>query len=67
MKEKPVSAGVQNLRNFGYPGCNKDNILTDEIYKAFFVSMLRDNKGYSSEVDDAIDELLLECGNEDGK
>ena len=61
MKDKLIAAGVQNLRNYGYPRCNKDNILTDQIYKEFFISMLKDNKGYGSLSDKAIDELLLIC------
>jgi len=59
MKEKLIAAGVKNLREFGYPSCNKENILTDLVYKQFFASMLKDNKGNGKEIDKAIDELLL--------
>jgi hypothetical protein len=59
MKDKLIAAGVNNLRTYGYPDCNAENILTDPIYKAFFCSMLRDNKGNGDEIDSAIDELLL--------
>ena len=59
MKEKLIEAGVKNLRAFGYPHCNKDNILTDAIYRAFFAEMLKDNKGKAgADFDKAIDELL---------
>lgn len=58
MKEKLIAAGVKNLKEFGYPNCNAQNILTDEIYKAFFKRMLDDNKGQRDDVDKAIDELL---------
>jgi hypothetical protein len=61
MKEKLIAAGVKNLHTYGYPKCNKDNILTDDIYKAFFASMLKDNKGHGAEIDKAIDELLVVC------
>lgn len=61
MKDKLMAAGVKNLHEFGYPKCNAENILTDQIYKAFFVSMLKDNKGHSPQVDKAIDELLVIC------
>lgn len=37
-----VKAGVRNLRDFGYPGCNEENILTATLYRAFFVKMLED-------------------------
>ena len=61
MRDKLISAGVKNLKTFGYPDCNKDNILTDQIYKAFFTSMLKENKGHSKAVDKVIDDLLLVC------
>ena len=57
-KEKLIAAGVRNLKEFGYPQCNKENILTDAIFKAFFASMLKDNKGHGDETDKAIDELI---------
>ncbi len=61
MKDQLIAAGVKNLNAYGYPKCNKDNILTDQIYKAFFVSMLKDNKGNGVLIDKAIDELLAIC------
>jgi hypothetical protein len=66
MKDKLIEAGVRNLREFGYPHCTKDNITTDLIYKSFFVSMLKDNKGHSKEIDAAIDELIALCVCESG-
>ena len=57
-KENMISAGVRNLKEFGYPQCDKENILTDDIFKAFFASMLKDNKGHGADTDKAIDELL---------
>ena len=62
MKEKLIAAGVKNLHAFGYPKCDQYNILTDQVYKAFFVSMLKDNKGNGESIDKAIDELLAVCG-----
>jgi len=38
-----IQAGIRNLREFGYPDVNAENILTDRVYSAFFVSMLRDS------------------------
>jgi hypothetical protein len=62
MKAKLIAAGVNNLRTYGYPGCDKENILTDPIYTAFFVSMLKDNIGKGGDVvDAAIGELLAKC------
>lgn len=59
IKEKLLIAGVKNLKEFGYPEVNKENILTDIIYAGFFKSMLLDNKGQAGkQVDTVIDELL---------
>lgn len=55
-----ISAGVKNLRTYGYPKVNADNILTDQVYAAFFVGMLKDNRGHAPDVDRAIDDLLTE-------
>lgn len=40
LRDQLISAGVRNLQKYGYPSVDKDNILTDEIYSAFFRSML---------------------------
>ena len=61
IKTKLIAAGVKNLKAFGYPKCDKKNILTDSLYKAFFASLLKDNKGNGSDIDQAIDELLTVC------
>lgn len=61
MRDELISEGVNNLRAYGYLNCNKDNILTNQLYKAFFASMLNDNKGHSLHVDKEIDGLLADC------
>jgi hypothetical protein len=56
-----IAAGVKNLKEYGYPDVNETNILTDTIYKAFFVSMLTDNLRKSSkQIDNVIDNLIKE-------
>jgi hypothetical protein len=59
IKAKLIAGGVRNLNEYGYPNCNKENIITDEIYKAFFSSMLKQNKG-RKDIDEAIDSLLAQ-------
>lgn len=39
-----LKAGVKNLKTFGYPDVNQENILTDMIYREFFRSMLTDEE-----------------------
>ena len=62
MKDKLIAAGVKNLKEFGYPGVNSGNILTDSTYKAFFKKMLEENKGQRADVDKAIEDLLRQIG-----
>lgn len=60
IKSYLLKKGVENLKEFGYPYANEENILTDIVYSQFFRSMLRDSKGESTiQVDRIIDELLL--------
>lgn len=58
IREHLLKAGVKNLKEFGYPEVTTENILTDEIYKAFFKSMLEDNKGIDKQLDTVIEQLL---------
>lgn len=64
IESKLIAAGVKNLKEFGYPKCNSENILTDMVYKQFFMSMLEDNRGKSKAIDAAIDSLLVKCNGE---
>lgn len=57
-----IDAGVKNLKAYGYPEVDAENILTDRIYSAFFKSMLNDNNGHGREIDKAIDGLLADIG-----
>lgn len=57
-KDALVIAGVRNLKEFGYPHVTAANILTDDLYSAFFRSMLEDNRGRG--VDAEIDALLAD-------
>lgn len=62
MREKLIAAGVRNLHEFGYKNCTAENIMTDDIYKLFFKSMLEENKGNGEAIDKEIDTLLSEIG-----
>jgi hypothetical protein len=58
MRDKLIKAGVRNLKEYGYPDANADNILTDMIYAGFFKSMLEDNRGLGADAE--IDTLIAE-------
>ena len=60
IREHLLKAGVKNLKEFGYPEVTTETILTDEVYRMFFKSMLEDNLGNGKQVDEVINQLLLE-------
>lgn len=62
IETKIVGAGVKNLKEFGYPHCNAQNILNDQIYSAFFRRMLEDNlgKGYDESIKSLLQKLPKE-------
>jgi hypothetical protein len=63
MRDKLLKAGVANLKKFGYPSVNTENILTNRVYSMFFKEMLDDNAGISAEADTVIEELKEEIKN----
>lgn len=46
-----LAAGVKNLRRFGYPKCTAENILVDQVYKAFFKAVLEDEENITDNAD----------------
>jgi Iap family predicted aminopeptidase len=58
IREHLLKAGVKNLKEFGYPEVTTETILTDEVYKEFFKSMLVENLGNGKQVDEVINQLL---------
>ena len=60
IREHLLKAGVKNLKEFGYPEVTTKTILTDEVYKIFYKSMLEDNLGNGNQVDEVINQLLSE-------
>lgn len=59
-----LDAGIKNLNDFGYTDVNKETIITDMVYSAFFKKMLQENKGQSTDqIDNVIDGLLLKIVN----
>jgi hypothetical protein len=63
MRDRLVSAGVKQLRDFGYPKCNASNITKDKIYRLFFLKMLegtRDDEKATKAMKGAASALILE-------
>lgn len=56
MEQKIIEQGVKNLKEYGYSDVNSKNILTDNIFSAFFLSMLEDNLGKGQ--DEVINKLI---------
>jgi len=57
-----IRAGVKNLKAFGYPGVNSENILTDHIYREFFKAQLEatENYGINSDIEAVRLKILAE-------
>jgi hypothetical protein len=62
IREHLLKAGVKNLKEFGYPEVTTETILTDEVYKEFFKSMLEENLGNGKQVDEVINQFLSDVG-----
>jgi hypothetical protein len=61
IRQHLLSAGVRNLKEFGYPEVTTETILTDKVYYEFFKSMLNDNLGLGNQqIDEVINNLLTE-------
>lgn len=56
-----IRKAIQNMKEFGYENVTTENILTDEVYKLYFKSMLDENVGQGgNQVNIVITELLKE-------
>lgn len=60
MRSQIIRDCINNIKEFGYPDVNSENIFKDEIYSRFFRSILEQNLGENSFVDCAITDLLKE-------
>ena len=59
MRELLIKNGVANLKKFGYPSVNADNILTDPIFSAFFRGNLEEWADLDNMVVQQAAQLLL--------
>lgn len=59
LKDEIIKNAVKNLKTYGYPLVDKTNIFTDEIYSAFFKSILKDNlgKGFDLEINNLLKDI----------
>jgi len=57
-----IDQAVKNMHEFGYSHVNSKNILTDEVYKQFFLSMLKTSLCHESDLCafEALSELITE-------
>ena len=63
MRDQLIKNGVNNLKEFGYKYATINNIMTDEVYKEFFKSMLKDSRAEvinNERLVSVIDNLLKE-------
>ena len=65
LEQQLLESGVKNLKEFGYPTVTIENILTDDVFKLFFKSMLEETKENCHNnkiVLDTCDFLLIKIG-----
>lgn len=60
IRKRLIQAGVRNLKEFGYPTVTEETIMTDYVFRRFFISMLEENVGKGSAVHDHEINRLLE-------
>lgn len=58
LREKVIELAVEALTEFGYNGVNKENIMTDKIFKAFFWAELLKSKGQNAQLDEVIQDII---------
>ncbi len=56
--EELIALGVKKLRKYGYTHANKQNILTDEVYRSFFERILKERLEKNQEEREDIGHLL---------
>lgn len=58
LKEKLIKQAVKKLRLFGFVHVNTENILTDDVYKLYFIKILYSNLKTNKDMDNVINEIL---------
>lgn len=62
-----ITQGVNKLKKFGYVHVNEQNILSDEVYQAFFERILKErlkkNKEERKNIVHLLDKISLSSGN----
>lgn len=67
-RERVIENAVNSAREFGYPLVNKENILTDEVYKLYFASILKQTirEVANSSIKNELKKILSEIEDEMG-
>lgn len=65
LRDKALEQGASSLREFGYPNCTAENILSVSIYRAFFYRMVNQSLSAAKNTGDtestaALTDLLAE-------
>lgn len=63
-RENIIKVAVDRAHEFGYPSCTIGNIMTDQVYKMFFISILKQEisvrSGQGGFVMECLKALLME-------
>ncbi len=58
VKDKLIKQVVTKLRKFGFVHVNENNIIIDEVYRLYFLKILKEGLGENAETDKVINQLL---------
>jgi hypothetical protein len=58
IKDKLIKQLVNRLRKFGFIQVDKNNIITDEVYRLYFLKILKERLGENVETDKVIKQLV---------
>ena len=60
-RDRLIALEVKSLQDFGYPACSAETLMVDELYRAFFISHLREARAVAKAPQrEVIDGLLQE-------
>jgi hypothetical protein len=58
IKAKLIKQAVKKLKRFGFTNVTEENITTDDVYKFYFMRILRPHIGQNKETDQVIHDLF---------
>jgi hypothetical protein len=58
IKDRLIKKGIKKLKQYGFVNVDAGNILTDDVYKHYFIQILHSHLGANGQSDSEIQQLL---------